>query len=105
MTKLEKSNSFEVQKGSPKDNAQILRGPFEKFMDSTYYSESELCGGAVTVSFSKYLTWQATHFLQRPTHFSKTCCRPRSTFSKLNAEVVSKSFRTEFNEINNNNKH
>jgi hypothetical protein len=28
-----------------------LRGPFEKFMDSPYYSESELCGGAVTVSF------------------------------------------------------
>jgi hypothetical protein len=28
-------------------------------MDSPYYSESELCGGAVTVSFSKYLSWQA----------------------------------------------
>jgi hypothetical protein len=25
----------------------------------------------VTVSFSKYLPWQATHFLQRSTHFSK----------------------------------
>jgi hypothetical protein len=34
-----------------------LRGPFEKFVGSPYYSESELCGGAVTVSFSKYLTW------------------------------------------------
>jgi hypothetical protein len=32
-----------------------IRGPFEKFVDSPYYSESELCGGAVTVSFSKYL--------------------------------------------------
>jgi hypothetical protein len=42
----------------------------------TYNSESELCGGAVTVSFSKYLTWQAMHFLQRSTHFSKMCCRP-----------------------------
>jgi hypothetical protein len=31
-----------------------LRGPLEKFMDSPYYSESELCGGAVTVTFSKY---------------------------------------------------
>jgi hypothetical protein len=30
-----------------------LRGLFEKFVDSPYYSESELCGGAVTVSFSK----------------------------------------------------
>jgi hypothetical protein len=48
------------------------RGPFEKIVDSLYYSELELCGGAVTVSFSKYLTLQATHFLQRSTHFSKT---------------------------------
>jgi hypothetical protein len=32
--------------------AEQLRGPFEKFVDSPYYSESELCGGAVTVSFS-----------------------------------------------------
>jgi len=27
-----------------------IRGPFEKFVDSPYYSESKLCGGAVTVS-------------------------------------------------------
>jgi hypothetical protein len=27
-------------------------GPFENFVDSHYYSESELCEGAVTVSFS-----------------------------------------------------
>jgi hypothetical protein len=25
----------------------------------------------MTVSFSKYLPWQAMHFLQRSTHFSK----------------------------------
>jgi hypothetical protein len=31
-----------------------IRGLFEKFVDSLYYSESELCGGAVTGSFSKY---------------------------------------------------
>jgi hypothetical protein len=37
----------------------ILRGPFANFVDSPYYSESELCGGTVTVSFSKYLPWQA----------------------------------------------
>jgi hypothetical protein len=30
----------------------VIRGRFAKFVDSTYYSESELCGGAVTVSFS-----------------------------------------------------
>jgi hypothetical protein len=28
-----------------------VRRPFEKFMDSPYCSESELCGGAVTVFF------------------------------------------------------
>jgi hypothetical protein len=33
----------------------VLRGPFEKFVDSPYYSESKICGGTVTVSFSKYL--------------------------------------------------
>jgi hypothetical protein len=57
----------------------IIRRSFEKVVDSAYYSESELCGGAVTVSFSKYLPWQAMHFLQRSTHFSKkvlqTVCR------------------------------
>jgi hypothetical protein len=39
-----------------------VRGPFEKFVDSLYYSESELRGGAVTVSLSKHLPWQAMHF-------------------------------------------
>jgi hypothetical protein len=34
--------------------------------------ESELCGGAVTVSFWKYLPWQAMQFLKRSNHFSKT---------------------------------
>jgi hypothetical protein len=32
-----------------------IRGSFEKFVDSPYYSEPEFFGGAVTVSFSKYL--------------------------------------------------
>jgi hypothetical protein len=36
----------------------------------------ELCGGAVTVSFSKYLPWQATRSLQCCIHFSEMCCRP-----------------------------
>jgi hypothetical protein len=48
------------------------RGQFEKFVDSHYYSESELWRGTVTVSFSKYRAWEAMHFLQRSTHFSKT---------------------------------
>jgi hypothetical protein len=29
----------------------VVRGPFEKFVDTPYHSESELCGGAVTVPF------------------------------------------------------
>jgi hypothetical protein len=48
---------------------------FEKFVDSLYYSESELRGGAVRVSFTKYLPWQAMRFLQRSTDISKMCCR------------------------------
>jgi hypothetical protein len=48
------------------------RGPIENFVQSPYYSESELCGGMMTVSFPKYLPWHAMHFLQRSTHFSKS---------------------------------
>jgi hypothetical protein len=65
----------------------IFRGPFEKFVDSSYYSESEFCGGAVTVSFSKYLPWQAVHFVQRSTHSSKTCCRLFITSKFLASEL------------------
>jgi hypothetical protein len=64
-----------------------IRGPFAKFMDSPYYFELELCGGAVTVFFSKYLPWQAMHFLQRSTHFSETCCRPSITSKFLASEL------------------
>jgi hypothetical protein len=49
--------------------AEQLRGPLEKFVDWPYYSESELCGGAVMVSFSKCLPLQA---MKHSTHFSKT---------------------------------
>jgi hypothetical protein len=59
--------------------SDFVRGPFAKFVESPYYSVSELRGGAVTVSFSKYLPWQAIHFLHLSTHFSKTCCRPLIT--------------------------
>jgi hypothetical protein len=63
--------------------------PFEKFVDSPYYSESEICGGAVTVSFPKYLPWQAIHFLQLSTHFSKTCCRPfAASFRRIVKQAV-----------------
>jgi hypothetical protein len=66
--------------------AFYVREPFAKLVDSPYYSESKLCGGEVTVSFSKHLPWQAMHFLQHSTHFSKTCCRPLITSKFLASE-------------------
>jgi hypothetical protein len=57
------------------------------FVDSPYYSESELCGGAVTVSFSKYLPWQAMQFLQPSIRFSKTWCRSMITSKFLASEL------------------
>jgi hypothetical protein len=46
----------------------VIRGLLEKFVGSPYYSESELCGCAVTVSFSKYLPWQAMDALLTTLH-------------------------------------
>jgi hypothetical protein len=40
----------------------------------------------VTVSFSKYIPWQAM-YQQRSTHFSKTCCRPLITLKFLASEL------------------
>jgi hypothetical protein len=48
----------------------------------------ELCGGEVTVSFSKYLPLQAMHFLQRSTHFSKTCCIPFAASFRIVEQAV-----------------
>jgi hypothetical protein len=56
-------------------------------VESPCYSESELRGGAVSDSFSKYLPWKAMHFLQRSTHFSKTCFRPLITSKFLASEL------------------
>jgi hypothetical protein len=51
-------------RGSGRD----VRGPFEKFVDSPYYFESELCGGAVTVSFwSNSLGKRCTSYNAPPT--------------------------------------
>jgi hypothetical protein len=47
------------QKKKKKKKFSKIRGPFAKFVDSPNYTESELCGDAVTVSFSKCLPWQA----------------------------------------------
>jgi hypothetical protein len=37
--------------------------------------------------FFEYLPWQVMHFLQRSTHFSKTCCRPLITSKFLASEL------------------
>jgi hypothetical protein len=43
----------------------------------------------MTVSFSKYIPWQAIHFLQRSTHFSKTCRRPfAASFRRIVEQTV-----------------
>jgi len=76
--------------------AVFIRGPFEKFLDSPNYSESELCEGAGTVSFSKYIPWQAIHFLQRSTHFSKTCCRLFATSFRRIVEQAVLTFHIHF---------
>jgi hypothetical protein len=62
-------------------------GLFAKFVDSLSYSETELCGGVVMVSFLKYLPWQAMHFLHCSTHFSKTCSRPLITLEFVALEL------------------
>jgi hypothetical protein len=64
----------------------MYKGQLAKFTDSSYYSKSELCGGAVMVSFLKYLPWQMMHLLQCSTHFSKTCCRLFITSKLLASE-------------------
>jgi hypothetical protein len=46
----------------------LVRGSFAKFVDSPYYFESELCGGAVTVSFrSTSLDKRCTSYNAPPT--------------------------------------
>jgi hypothetical protein len=89
------SASFQVHTNTLFMN-NFVRGTLEKFVDSLYCTESELCGGAVTVSFSKYLPWQAMHFLQRSTHFSKTCCRPSAASFWRIAEQAVLTFHVRF---------
>jgi hypothetical protein len=82
-------------------------GPFAKFVDSPHYSQSELCRGAVTVSFSKYHPLQAIYFLQRFTHFSKTLYRslitskflPRSSVFVVGKAQKSHGSRSELNYV------
>jgi hypothetical protein len=80
----------EVKMHVKRDDMVYVRGPSEKFVDSPYYSESELCGGAVTVSFFEVpplVSDALLTFLQRSTHFSKTCCRPLITWKFLASEL------------------
>jgi hypothetical protein len=67
-----KINSLTCKEHISAYNFNNILGPFTNFVVSPCYSRSELYGGAVTASFSKYLHWKAMHFLQRSTHFSKT---------------------------------
>jgi hypothetical protein len=72
-----------------------LQGLFAKFMNSPYYSESELCGGAVTVSFFEVLPLTSNalftmlhpllkNVLQTTDHFKISCFRaPFSCVEKL----------------------
>jgi hypothetical protein len=69
---------------------------FEKFVDSPYYSDLELYGGAVMAFFffSKYLPWQPMHFLKHSTHFLKTCCRLLITSKFLALGLPSRGWKT-----------
>jgi hypothetical protein len=76
MDKVQKYNSFNTNTPSSESYRNyIVSGlvdiwrTYEKFVDSPYYSELELCGGVVMVSFFNYVPWQVMHFLQCSTHF------------------------------------
>jgi hypothetical protein len=85
MSNLYKNKKFPWR---TKPTALNLQGTCANFMDWPYYSKSELCGDVVTVSFLKYLPWQAMHFLHRSTHFSKMCCRMLITSKFLALELT-----------------
>jgi hypothetical protein len=84
-----------------------LQGPFTKFVDSPYYSEAELCGGVVTVSFMKYVPWKAMNFLQCSTHFSKCAADhwslqnflPQSSLFMVGKAQKSHGARSELNSV------
>jgi hypothetical protein len=80
--------------GSNPTTGMNVQGSFAKFVDKPYYSKSELCADAVTVSLSKYLPWQEIHFLQHSTHFSKTCRRPFITSKFLASELPSHGWKS-----------
>jgi len=72
-----------MQKLNTKSPCIKYEGHLQSSWTHLIYSESELCGGAVTVSFSKYLPWQVMHFLQCSTHFLKMHCRSLITLKFL----------------------
>jgi hypothetical protein len=53
-----------------------IRGPFAKFVDSPYYSESELCGRAETVSFRSTSLGKECASYNAP-HTSRKCAADR----------------------------
>jgi hypothetical protein len=73
----------------PFTGSENITGPLEKFVDSPYCYELELCRSAVTVSFSKYFPWQVMHLLQCSTHFSKICHRQfAASFRRIVVQAV-----------------
>jgi hypothetical protein len=61
-------------------------------MNSPYYSESELFGGAVTVSGSKYLPCQAMYFYPLLENVLQTVCRKLQEDSGTGGFDISRSF-------------
>jgi hypothetical protein len=64
-----------------------IRGQFESFVDSPYYSESELCGGAVTVSFFEVPPLASGTLLTTLHPLLKMCCRPFAASFRRIVEV------------------
>jgi hypothetical protein len=85
----------------------ILWGPLAKFVDSSYYSESELSGGAVTVSFrSIYLGKRCTSYKAPPTSRKRVADRwslwnflPRSSTFIVGKAQKSHGARSELNSM------
>jgi hypothetical protein len=77
-----------------KITASILRRPLAKFVDSPHWSESELCGGAVTVSFSNLpLGKRCTSYNASPTFQKRAADRwsLRNVLSQSSIFMVGKA--------------
>jgi hypothetical protein len=86
---------------------RTIRGPFAKFVGSPYYSESERCGGAVTVFFrSTSLGKRCASYNAPPTSRKRNAdlsslrnVLPRSSFLMVGKAEKSHAARSEFNSV------